>query len=99
MKKINAIVIIVIAIIIGIFVAGCGDVTVASAESTTAISCMENVLDSGAYTYVRDIATDVIYIKYKGGYAGGLTVMLDPVTDLPLTYERFAEYCNSNKSK
>lgn len=50
---------------------------------------------SGYFDYYRDIATDVIYIRYadKIGYAGlgGLTVMLDPETGLPLTYSRYKE--------
>lgn len=52
---------------------------------------MESIGDSGVYIYIRDVVTDVMYLKYKGGYAGGLTVMLDPETGLPLTYTRYIE--------
>ena len=39
--------------------------------------------------YYRDVATDVMYLS--SGYQGGLTVMMDPETGLPLTYARYIE--------
>ena len=49
----------------------------------------------GYFVYYRDTVTDVLYIRYreKSGYAGmgGLIVMLDPETGLPLTYARYCE--------
>lgn len=47
------------------------------------------------FFYYRDTVTDVVYLwgRAKAGYAGmgGLTVMLDPETGLPLTFDRWEE--------
>lgn len=56
---------------------------------------LEVIGESEFYDYLRETVTDVLYLKYKGGYAGGLTVMLDPETGLPLTYERYMEIYTS----
>ena len=49
----------------------------------------------GYFKYYRDTTTDVLYIKQaqKIGYAGigGLTVMLDPETGLPMLYDKYIE--------
>lgn len=34
----------------------------------------------------RETVTDVLYLRYAAGYKGGLTIMLNPTTGLPLTY-------------
>lgn len=41
------------------------------------------------FSYYRDPFTDVMYLVFHVGYKGGLTVMLDPATGLPLTYSDF----------
>ena len=56
---------------------------------------LEVIGETEFYDYLRETVTDVLYLKYKGGYAGGLTVMLDPETGLPLTYERYMEIYTS----
>lgn len=38
----------------------------------------------------RCLVTDVMYLKYKGGYAGGITVMLHP-DGTPLLYSEWLE--------
>lgn len=47
------------------------------------------------FFYYRDTVTDVVYLwgRVKSGYAGmgGLTVMMDPETGLPLTFARWEE--------
>lgn len=47
------------------------------------------------FYYYRDTVTDVVYLwgRAKAGYAGmgGLTVMMDPETGLPLTYDRWGK--------
>lgn len=47
------------------------------------------------FFYYRDTVTDVVYLwgRDKAGYAGmgGLTVMMDPETGLPLTFDRWEE--------
>ena len=63
---------------------------------------MEKVGESsdGNFSYWRDMATDVLYIRFRdsSGYAGhgGLTIMLDPSTGLPLTYTRYMELYSGN---
>lgn len=37
----------------------------------------------------RETVTDVLYLRYCAGYKGGLTVMLNPSTGLPLTYSDY----------
>jgi hypothetical protein len=57
----------------------------------------------GEYTvyYYRDILTDGMYMWCldESGFAGmgGLTVMLDPETGLPLTYTRYMELAGGEK--
>lgn len=48
------------------------------------------------FTYYREITTDVMYICYEENRKGSLTVMLDPETGLPLTYNRYLELTNEN---
>lgn len=48
------------------------------------------------FFYYRDTVTDVVYLwgrAVKAGYAGmgGLTIMMDPETGLPLTFARWEE--------
>lgn len=43
------------------------------------------------FVYWRDVVTDVMYVAFKFMNAGGMTVMLDPETGLPLTYARYLE--------
>lgn len=56
---------------------------------------LEELGKSGYFYYYRDLTTDVLYLRYgkKAGHAGigGLTVMLDPETGLPLTYTRYMD--------
>lgn len=57
----------------------------------------------GMFYYYRDALTDVVYVQYreKTGYAGvgGLTVMLDPETGLPLTVARWEEFYNQKNTE
>lgn len=54
------------------------------------------------FFYYRDVATDVMYVrasrKVMNAGLGGLTVMLDPETGLPLTYTRYMEIVNGSAS-
>lgn len=43
------------------------------------------------FVYLRDAVTDVMYVSFKFMNAGGMTVMLEPETGLPLTYTRYLE--------
>lgn len=55
------------------------------------------------FEYYVDVVTDVLYIwnsdtafsAYGYGVGGGLAVMLDPETGLPLTYTRYMEIYNN----
>lgn len=66
---------------------------------------MEQVGESsdGNIDFYRDITTDVLYVRYsqKVGYAGlgGLTIMLDPETGLPLTYTRYMELYEQSQAQ
>lgn len=51
----------------------------------------EIIGSAGSYVIARDCISDVLYLWAKAGYAGGLTVMLDPDTGFPLTYTRYLE--------
>ena len=57
----------------------------------------------GKYEFYRESITDVIYVQYRGKVMnagmGGLTVMLDPGTGLPLTYARYMEFYAQSDSK
>lgn len=83
-------------------VSGSGEVHHAS-ESTNKTSAveesrvgMEKMGSAGNFTYYRDTSTDVMYLwcserGYNAGY-GGLTVMVNPKTGLPLTYSDWIEF-------
>lgn len=45
-------------------------------------------------TYYRDTVSDVMYLRSGGNHGGGLIVMPDPETGLPLTYARYMELYN-----
>lgn len=84
-------------------VSGCGMTTSATAVSDEEITVGMEYLgyskgDHGKFYYYREALTDVAYVLYreKSGYAGmgGLTVMLDPETGLPLTNARWQEFYN-----
>lgn len=47
--------------------------------------------------YFRDTTTDVLYLYSSSYRKGGLTVMLEPETGLPLTYTRYMELYNQNR--
>ena len=65
-------------------------------EQVEAAVSMQRIAHSDDFTYYRDAITDVMYLCYYNYNGGGLTVMLDPETGLPLTYVRFVElYENS----
>lgn len=57
----------------------------------------------GTFYYYRDIITDVVYVTYreKHGYAGmgGLTVMMDPENELPLTFSRWQQLYESKSDE
>lgn len=42
--------------------------------------------------YYRDTVTDVMYIRWQSNNEGGLTVMMDPYTKGPLTYDNWLKY-------
>lgn len=52
-----------------------------------------------AFYFYKETITDVVYVRclQKAGYAGagGLTVLSDPETGLPLTYARYIEIYNN----
>ena len=51
--------------------------------------CINDPMTS--FSVFRDVVTDVLYLWRGAGYKGGLTVMLDPQSGLPLTYTRYLE--------
>lgn len=59
------------------------------------------------FEYYVDVVTDVLYVWnsdtgtsiYGYGIGGGLTVMLDPESGLPLTYTRYMELYNNAGAK
>ena len=53
---------------------------------------LEPVGISGPFKYYRDTITDVLYITYS---SGGLTVMMDPETGLPMTYSQYLAKADS----
>lgn len=57
----------------------------------------------GNIDFFRDITTDVLYVRYADTrmYAGlgGLTIMLDPETGLPLTYTRYMELYKQSQAQ
>lgn len=44
------------------------------------------------YMVMRDSVTDVLYLQYRDYRKGGLTVMLNPTTGLPLTYTDYLAF-------
>jgi len=51
--------------------------------------------NTDAFTYYRDVVTDVMYVCFEEYNKGGMTVMQDPETGLPLTYTRYMELANT----
>ena len=103
MKKIRKITAIIMLIAVLCVFASCEEM-VSSQNSEPSIEAqaeaaarMQHIASGGSFfAYYRDTITDVIYLLSDVGDAGGLTVMLDPETGLPLTYARFVElYENS----
>lgn len=47
---------------------------------------------TSSFSHYRDVVTDVLYVSNTN--SGGLAVMLDPETGLPLTYTRYMEIYN-----
>lgn len=66
--------------------------TLAEATDNTDKYAMELVerFTNGFYIF-REPVTDVLYMRYSLDNAGGITVMLDPETGLPLTYTKYLE--------
>lgn len=57
--------------------------------SSFQMECIGSSDDAGGKILLfRDAVTDVLYIREVNG--GGLTVMLDPETGLPMTYTNYA---------
>lgn len=53
---------------------------------------MEYIGHQNSYSYYFDTVSDVMYIYYRAGYSGGITVLLD--TDgKPLTHTKYVELC------
>lgn len=88
-------------IIIGTIFTGCNDTQTSGAIQTSnetpvftlveiPIQTSEYIMDA-CYFY-KDPVTDVVYMQYQGHHTdGGLTVLLDPDTGLPLKYDKFSE--------
>lgn len=120
-KKITAILIMALTMILTFSACAVPGGTTSSASSATDVTSMsdtdvtltesDNAFEmelvgessEGYFKYYRDIVTDVLYVEYaqKVGYAGlgGLTVMLDPESGLPLTYARYMEIYNEGKGE
>lgn len=109
MKKIIVFIALTIA---ALSLVACGtrtvEATMDTSNSTVELNTTKNrivveieYIDTSNATYdcIREVATDVMYLKYKGRYAGGLTVMLDPETGLPLTYTRYVEIYKAAESE
>lgn len=86
----------IIAIIVS-FVAGCSmsdsqtnvSMTVSAAEDNFHFEEIHNENDVSFY---RETSTDVMYVLYGDSYHGpGLTVMMDPQTSGPLTYDNWVK--------
>lgn len=87
-------------VVICSLVVACGSqVTIEATEEVSSLFNLELVgkakVDDDTFFYYRDLVTDVIYLragrKVMNAGQGGLTVMLDPETGLPLTYARYLE--------
>jgi len=83
-------------------VSGSGEVHHASESTSETEAVEENLIgmekmgSAGNFTYYRDVSTDVMYLwrferGYNAGY-GGLTIMVNPKTGLPLTYSDWIEF-------
>ncbi len=78
-------------------ISGATTITAEAAESKfELVQVSIQSLDSRSdVSYYREASTDVVYMLYDGYNSGGLTVMLDPETGKPLTYENWkANYQN-----
>lgn len=52
-------------------------------------------MDADVFTYYRDVVTDVMYVCFEEYAKGGMVVMQDPETGLPLTYTRYLDLANA----
>ena len=78
------------------------DVSISSEDSSSSLVFgMELISSDSDFDLYRESFSDVLYILYsrKSGYAGmgGLTVMLDPLTGLPLTYSNYLDLYQNSK--
>lgn len=58
---------------------------------------MEYIAKNGGFYLYRCEVTDVLYIRFDTD--GGLTVMVDPDTGLPLTYTRYLELGSKEETR
>lgn len=78
-----------------IFLSGCGNNSEKMKEESgeNIVFKLEEVWTSKDYTIelYRDTTTNIIYLRDSDIRSGGYTVLPDPETGLPLTYDRFLE--------
>jgi len=116
MKKIVAIVFVVIMLLaMGSCITTGADLDTATETNTKVNSSqslvpfeMELIGESrtkdGKYAFYRESVTDVVYVQYReklmNAGMGGLTVLVDSETGMPLTYTRYMEiYSNLEKKE
>lgn len=97
MKKAIVILLITVALILTSCYIAQNEVSASTADETDIPFEMELVGRSseGRFFYYRDTVTDMMFLFCRSSTAnsqgGGLTLMLDPETGLPLTYDRYME--------
>lgn len=94
-KSIFLAVILVGIVALTIFLPGCGNKEAVAEENLTenVVFELEQICTSKDYIIelYRDTTTNIIYLRDSDIHSGGYTVMPDPETGLPLTYDRFLE--------
>ena len=97
MKKIDFLTLIIGVILLVVSLSGCGSQPEVLEENPTdnIVFELEKVWSGqtgclGVHHY-RDTTTNIMYLYDSGFKSGGYTVMPDPETGLPLTYDRYLE--------
>lgn len=97
MKKIFCIILAVISIVSILVFSGCGSDTAVDSnkvQETAKVAGMEIICRASGFIYYRELMTDVVYLEDIGSSGKAITVLWDPETNGPLTYEKWTEYQN-----
>jgi len=94
MKK-TCIILAIISIVSILVFGGCGNnTTVGSNKAQEELVGMEIIYRSSGFIYYRERMTDVVYLEDIGSSGKAITVVWDPETKGPLTYEKWVQYKN-----